>query len=417
MLNKVMDQHVITHAADMLAPGLDFANQGNSAEYIKSSKLVRWRAESGDRFSSAARSVRFRLSDTCWLQPGTVRFQATITNKAADTQPSNSINPCAHPLAMFTSAELTLGGQTVERIDNLTALATIIDRLKSGERRMNESIENHPLTAPDHSARASLQGTKSRRLIMELPFGLLRGKQWIPLHLLNNLTIQLTLGDPLDAFNETSNVNFDLSDVSLLGTCLHTDTSLSQTYTQHLERGGLLAMSYSSITSSRHIVNSPDFTLSLSRGLSKLKQAYFVICKIGEKASRDHTSSLTNDVSDSNMEFHFEVGSSKYPDNACIGTQESFLRLKQAMGHMHDHQSISIRPSDYVLKQSTFGIDFERCGNEASYTGLSTRNGSVMTLQVKNSQATAADVCQCFVYLVYDGIVNIRAGGAIDVLE
>ena len=76
----MVEQHIQTNITDSLVPGLDFRGGVPSAEYVNSSKLVRWRAEAGDMFSQAARQLRFRLVDDCWLQSGTVRLQVTMNN-------------------------------------------------------------------------------------------------------------------------------------------------------------------------------------------------------------------------------------------------------------------------------------------------------------------------------------------------
>ena len=68
--------------------------------------------------------------------------------------------------------------------------------------------------------------------------------------------------------------------------------------------------------------------------------------------------------------------------------------------------------------QAVFGIDLERAGDAALFTGVSTREGKVMLLNVKNSPAgpAANEIHEVFVVQVFDGIVNIRRA-AIDVEE
>ena len=62
----------------------------------------------------------------------------------------------------------------------------------------------------------------------------------------------------------------------------------------------------------------------------------------------------------------------------------------------------------------------ERCGNEAAFQGISTRDGKVMTLTVNNAypvDGTAANnIYNVFVVQVYGGLVNLRRG-AVDVSE
>lgn len=64
---KMVEQHVITHLRDGLVNGLPCGPDCHSAEYISSANQVRLLAEAGDRFSQAARAIRFRLVYKCWM--------------------------------------------------------------------------------------------------------------------------------------------------------------------------------------------------------------------------------------------------------------------------------------------------------------------------------------------------------------
>ena len=121
---------------------------------------------------------------------------------------------------------------------------------------------------------------------------------------------------------------------------------------------------------------------------------------------------LTNDT----MSFQVQVGSQRFPDNECVGVSESYFRLLQALGHEKHHEGNSVTPAHFVSTSAVFGIDFEKAGNEALYSGISTRQGKVMTLTVKNSQVGSINPHTVFVYQVYDGVCNIRSG-AVDVEE
>ena len=110
------------------------------------------------------------------------------------------------------------------------------------------------------------------------------------------------------------------------------------------------------------------------------------------------------------------MGAKKFLDNECAGVGGSFFRLLQATGHEKDKDDIAISPTDYVNETAIFGIDFEKAGNEALFSGISTRDGKVMTLHVKNSQVTSPQPHTVYVYQVYDGVCNIRKA-AVDVEE
>ena len=80
----MVDQHAISHLSDGLIPGLNFAADGEkTAGYVHSSKLVKFGPEAGDRYSpGAARVIRFRLVDDCWLN--SLRMQVTLNNLTTD---------------------------------------------------------------------------------------------------------------------------------------------------------------------------------------------------------------------------------------------------------------------------------------------------------------------------------------------
>ena len=199
----MVDSHVITHLSDGLVPGSNFGPTGNTAEYVHSSKLVKFRPEAGDRYSpGAAKVFRFRLVDDCWLN--SVRLQVTLNNL---TQGPNSANvtvampltPIAPPLAMFTNCRLFLGGQVVEQIDEVQTLAKIIDRLQPSQRRFTDSMMGHPI---DNGQYKQVAASGSRRLLIELPFGMFRQHRWLPLHILSQLVVETTLGPAFTAFQE-----------------------------------------------------------------------------------------------------------------------------------------------------------------------------------------------------------------------
>ena len=103
---------------------------------------------------------------------------------------------------------------------------------------------------------------------------MLKQRLWLPLHLTSQLVIELTLGHATQSLSGAANTSaeFDLSDVSLLGTCLHVDNAISAGYHQHLDAGLPLPISFQSLIVTKHVVTQPNFTLSLSLSLSRLNQ-------------------------------------------------------------------------------------------------------------------------------------------------
>ena len=170
-----MEQHIATNITDALVPGLDFSGGAPSAEYVKQARQVRWRAQVGDRVSDAAKTIRFNLSDDCWLQSQTLRLQFSITNKHATA----ILTPTAHPMAMFENVRLYIGGQVAENMDHVTVLGNLLDLFKPVTRRVAESLENHPLTG-NVDERLAIQAGQTRRVIVDLPLGFFRQRIWCP---------------------------------------------------------------------------------------------------------------------------------------------------------------------------------------------------------------------------------------------
>ena len=409
-----MEQHIATNITDALVPGLDFRGGAPSAEYVKQARQVRWRAQAGDRFSDASRTIRFNLSDDCWLQSQTLRLQFSITNKSGTA----ILTPVAHPMAMFENVRLYIGGQVAENMDNVTVLGNLLDLFKPITRRVAESLENHPLGS-NVDDRLAIQAGQTRRVIMDLPLGFFKQRIWAPLHLISNCVIELTLGDKLNAFKAGESDNYDLSDVSLLGTCLHVDSAISAGYHQHLDAGLPLPIAYQTVLGTKHIVTNGSFNLNLARALTRLKAIYFVIVA-ADTANQGTTfvGRADKDLADTRtdiMNFHLQVGSQRFPDQPATGVAEHYYRLMQALGKDMDHDSISLTPGRYLGGKTVYAINLERASNEAPLSGISAMEGKTLTLTVNNA-FTGAAVHNVYVFQVADFLANIRKG-VVDINE
>ena len=93
--------------------------------------------------------------------------------------------------------------------------------MKDGARRINDSIEQHPIASYDNDQYATLAAGKSRRLIASTPFGVLSQEKWLPMHLISGgIILEFELDDPDTCFTE-SGVSFQIEDVKLFSN-LHT---------------------------------------------------------------------------------------------------------------------------------------------------------------------------------------------------
>ena len=89
---------------------------------------------------------------------------------------------------------------------------------------------------------------------------------------------------------------------------------------------------------------------------------------------------------------------------------EQFLRLREAAGVFYGESDIAITPTDFVNRKAAFGLALEKVGHQgASHSGISTKNGDLLTLDFKNTGlGSSGDVA--LVYLVYEIIWSLRDG-------
>ena len=290
-----MEAILTSGAEDHLIEGLSFKPPSATANYVLETRYVTYMVESSNRFDPvSSRVIRFRLADHGFLESSSVKLALTLQNKGDQT-----ITPCGQTMSLFRRARLFASSQLVEDRVELASETAITDRLKDGLRRMNDSIEQHPHDAFNANTYGALGAGKSRRLISPTPFGTLNQEKWIPMHLLSGgLILEFELDDADVAFDESS-VSFEITDVKLFAT-LHTiDSALANSYASHVLKGNPLHLHYSSVVGSRHLVNGSNFTISLVRGFTRLRQCFIVFVKAGTKKTKSFHSpfggAYTND--------------------------------------------------------------------------------------------------------------------------
>ena len=94
--------------------------------------------------------------------------------------------------------------------------------------------------------------------------------------------IELDLDDADTAFVQ-SNTDWHITDVALLANVHEIDSSLANTYAQHVLRGSPLHLHYSSVVASRFLVTDSSFDLNMVRGYTRLRQIYWVSIQNGAK--------------------------------------------------------------------------------------------------------------------------------------
>ena len=194
-----MEAIITSGSEDHLIEGLSFKPPSNTANYVLETRQVTYQAESGNRFDPvSSRVLRFRLADHGFLEASSVKLALTLQNKGDQT-----ITPCGQLMSLFRRARLFASSQLVEDRVELATESSITERLKDGARRINDSIEQHPIASYNNDQYATLAAGKSRRLIASTPFGVLSQEKWLPMHLISGgIILEFELDDADAAFTD-----------------------------------------------------------------------------------------------------------------------------------------------------------------------------------------------------------------------
>ena len=176
------------------------------------------------------------------------------------------------------------------------------------------------------------------------------------------------------------------------------------------------------MVSTRHLVTGSTFTIPIVRGFSRLCQVYMTLHKRSvstEKPILDFYSPVNNAALSTTSDvatYQLSIGSRRWPERPSNSVGEQWLRLREAAGVLYGESEISILPTDFINRKAVIGWDLERVGHQgASHSGLSTRNGDIMTIDVKNS-GLGASGDYCLVHLVYKKLFSLR-DGSVDVYD
>jgi hypothetical protein len=300
-----------------------------------------------------------------------------------------------------------------------------MDRLKSAGRRQNDSIEHQLMTDGTGDAYQAIGASGARKVMLELPCGVVRNEKWMPLSLVSGgVVIEMELSSDINqAFDSSTHAaNFELKDVSLLCAMHTVDSSLANSYAKHILGGNSINFHTKSMVTTKHLVTGSTFTIPVVRGFSRLCQVYLTLHKGSdstEKAILDFWSPVNNRVLSTTTDvatYQLSIGSRRWPERPSDSVGEQWLRLREAAGVLYGESEISIKPTDFCNRKSLVAWDVERVGHHgASHSGLSTKNGDIMTIDVKNSGlGTSGDYA--IVYMVFENLFALR-DGSVDVYD
>ena len=130
--------------------------------------------------------------------------------------------------------------------------------------------------------------------------------------------------------------------------------------------------------------------------------------KNGDKKTKTFHSPFggTYNTDQDDFTWQISIGSHRWPQRPCRGIAESFMRLRQAAGSFYGSSDHSISPADYANGCYILGNNFEKVDSMASHSGISTKDGSSVQLNIENSGMSAGDAC--IIYQVYDGLLSMN---------
>ena len=194
------------------------------------------------------------------------------------------------------------------------------------------------------------------------------------------------------------------------------DSSLENSYASHILRGNPLHLNYSTVVASRHLVTGSNFDMSLVRGFTRLKAIFAVFVEAGAKkasAFKGPFNATANTDTDS-YNWQSTIGSRRFPERAATGVAENYQYFRQAAGSFYGSSAHSILPANYRTNIYILGCNLEKVADQAAHSGISTKDGSIVQLSVKDSGLSSGD--SCIIYQIHDSLMSIR-DGSVDVFD
>ncbi len=411
-----------THIAgsdDQLIAGLHFAGR-NTASYITSRGNVSFAPQTASNFKpSGSRLMRFSLADQQgWLDGGTVRLVFKLTNLSG-TGPLQPITDS--PASMFRRMRVIANGSAViEDIEEYGRVHQMFSELLPSQRRYNNITETwgganlaSGLDSPVHPD--PIPADSERTFCVHLMSSFLGQGKMIPLAMVP-VILELELGELDDCFSGVDNF-WELSRPRLIADVLQIDQALANSYSSYILAGKILPINMTGLYSVKSAVptGSSIYSFPIARGFTRLSTVYFTFAAATDKfvnTFRSPMAGKVNTADNDDFEVYLNVGSDRYPQFSVDSHQECFYRLRLARQISQGTDSLSISPHDYRFEKFIGALNLEKAPGASSHSGLSTRSGSQLTLNLKNTGIATT----CHVVLVYDQVVSISAAG-VDVLD
>ena len=399
---------------DQLIDGLPF-KLGNSASYITDRKSVTFWPSGSNIYktSSGTKVIKFQLNADSWLDPSTVRIMFNLVNNGDAVE---RLRPLQGPHSFFRRVRISANGCLLEDFD-YNRTHQMFEMLTSVHNRDNDDIEGFGYrsdtlhgAAPSTDTMPGIMGGSYQTVGFKLCSGIFNQPKMLPLKYMGALTIELELvndkNDPVitpgvDAVFTVANTSNDwqIENVQLKCDIVTLDNTLQNNYDSHLLSGKSLPINFNTYITQSQAVTGQDVSVNVSRAISRLKSVFVSFYKsppvVGGVAADPAWNDkewlkFMNPMAASStynkgyeIETQLQIGSKLFAEYPLRSMSESYAQLKKSVGILGSNfHSMSITPAQYRNEHFVIGIDTEKSVG-ASWTGLSTRSGDLLSVRVK----------------------------------
>lgn len=384
-------QSIVSSAPQSLIDSLDFSLP-NTAAGVESRIQTTFAPAGGSQYnpSTGTRVIRFHLTgETMWLDGNSCRVQFDIRNLVADKAMHYAT---LVPSCIFSRCLIRAGGQIVEDMTDYNRLCHMMQML----------VNPHALQDMESEGlgNGNIPVSGVRRVSFKLLSGILSQSKYLPLKLISGLTIELTLADANDwcQSESTHSQQYQLENVEMAADLVSLDPSLEGQFYSHVLNQQLLPITYSTHIVTSQAITGPNFSINLSRAVSRLQSIFFSFEHAGKqtnliKRCTDlyHPANGSFDVAQE-MSFQVKIGARRFPLYPVKGFGAQHQKLSQAVGISSSTCfSLSMTPTEYRGGKTSAGaeggkfvagIDLEKV--PLSFTGLDLRAGDLITIDVKS---------------------------------
>jgi hypothetical protein len=397
----------ILSANDALISQLDYKLPASSSYIIDRDGVEFFPSGSSLYSPNGNRVIKFNLTDSNkWLDQTSVHLNGKITNLGATAK---EFLPA---WCLFSRMIIRAGGKIVEDIRDVGTWMQIQNKL-TNERANNEYIkagcEALGLNLTDNKTGSKAQNA-SYYFSIRLNSGLFNQAKYIPLRFLP-LEVELEIDQDTSTFTaDNSTCDYSLTECSISCDLITVDNALNDSYSKFMLEGGVIDLHMTNafnITHNQQSSGSLDESINISRALSRLTSLFFTM-SANNTSKNSSFLGLSGDI-----QVGLKIGSKNIPNRPLKSETEIIRELQRAIAHNRDMgNSIQLNPSQHGAGQIVVGFDLEK-ELGASYTGLSTKSGELLNINVKSGDTVSR---RFNIFVQYDSILSISANG-VDIYE